>query len=452
VGSGTALRGSSRNRGTASSGEDQIWEKGDLIRRVSQVLDFATQVVQSLLADDWAEAFGNANGSPEVFHEKIIAETAMLLFCTATVQAVIVNDELVDHLRRLAALLVPLARTDSLLSRLCANPRLASNGLVAHAVVSKLGHPDALIDRLLRESKALDNRFGAEKLPSLLLEQEWLARVWDGCAKVQPERGLLGRSILGRPMDVLGCTRFDVYSFTHAIMFSTDFGGRRTNLPRTSSAIATDADAALALSLDIDDLDVTAELSMTWPMLALRWSAPAIFAFGIMTKVHTRLGFLPGPTFEPNSYASSTGNEQSRHVFATCYHTTYVMGMLCAACLREGCSPPQAVPAAGTPGSGPAVARLLDSTAEHSSWRTAFNALSPRQQDSLAPLILTIVLRRAKDRGDLAGLRACLDLALRHRLVEGPSVRQAVALLRRSGLLSTILEKRSAAAEVWATH
>jgi len=151
VGSGTALRGSSRNRGTASSGEDQIWEKGDLIRRVSQVLDFATQVVQSLLADDWAEAFGNANGSPEVFHEKIIAETAMLLFCTATVQSVIVNDELVDHLRRLAALLVPLARTDSLLSRLCANPRLASNGLVAHAVVSKLGHPDALIDRLLGE-------------------------------------------------------------------------------------------------------------------------------------------------------------------------------------------------------------------------------------------------------------------------------------------------------------
>jgi hypothetical protein len=249
--------------------------------------------------------------------------------------------------------------------------------------------------------------------------------------------------MLGRQMDVLGATRFDVYSFTHAIIYATDFGGRRIRLPRPPSAIAAEADAALGLSLDIDDFDVTAELSMTWPMLTLAWSPTAIFAFGLLATAHDQLGFLPGPTFASNHYEALTVDERSRYVFATCYHTTYVMGMLCAAALREGCRPPKVIAVANSAGSGPALVRLLEETAEQPRWRPAFHALDPGQQDALAPLVLTILLRRAKDRGDLRGLRTALELALAHGLVEGPSVQQAIALLRRSALLSRILGEKS---------
>jgi hypothetical protein len=424
------------------SHEAPIWEAGDLVHRVSQVLDFAVQAVQSLPRDGWPEpADAEAKSPPGVLYEKVVAETAMLLVCTASVQHV--NEGLRERVGDLLALVAPLARNESMLAGVCVDPGLAYDRAVAHAVVSRLGHPDPLVDRLLADSKALDGQFGPERLPLCRLEQEWLARVWGGCTKAHPERGLLSRSMLGRQMDVLGATRFDVYSFTHAIIYATDFGGRRIRLPRPASAIAAEADAALGLSLDVDDFDITAELCMTWPMLTLAWSPTSIFAFGLLAATYDRLGFLPGPTFASNSYEALTSDERSRYMFATCYHTTYVMGMLCAATLREGCRPPKAIAVANSAGSGAALVRLLEETAEHPRWRPAFHALDPVQQDELAPLVLTILLRRAKDRSDLREMRTTLELALAHGLIEGPSVQQAIALLRRSALLSRILGEKS---------
>lgn len=406
------------------------------------MLDFTAQVVHTLATDGWPETEDAESKSLfGVSYEKVVAETAMLLLCVASVQHL--SGGLRERVGNLVALLAPLARSESMLAGLCADPGLAHDHAVAHAIVSRLGYPDPLVDRLLLECKALDSQFGPERLPLCRLEQEWLARVWGACTPVYHERGLLGRSMLGRQIDVLGATRFDVYSFTHAIIYATDFGGRQTRLPRPKSMIAADADAVLSLSLDIDDFDMTAELTMTWPMLALEWSPTATFAFGLMAAAHDQLGFLPGPTFEAKQYEASTDDARSHYIFATSYHTTYVMGMLCAAALREGCCPPKVVAAAGSAGSSSAFVSLLKETAKRPRWRAAFDLFSPSQQDAVAPLILTILLRRAKDRADLRGLRTALELALAHGLVEGPSVQQATALLRRSALLSRIRSEKS---------
>lgn len=419
-----------------------IWEQSDLVRRVSRVLDFAAQAVHALATSGWPETEEvDSKSHLGISYEKVVAETAMLLFCAASVQHL--SGALQERVGNLVALLAPLARSESMLAGLCADPGLAHERAVAHAVVSRLGYPEPLVDRLLQECKALDSQFGPERLPLCRLAHEWLARVWGACTPVYPERGLLGRSMLGRQLDVLGATRFDVYSFTHAIIYATDFGGRRTRLPRPKPMIAADADAALGLSLDIDDFDVTAELAMTWPMLDLPWSPTATFAFGLMSTAHDELGFLPGPTFEPKQYEASTDDKRSHYIFSTSYHTTYVMGMLCAAALGEGRCPPKVVAAAGSAGSGSALVSMLEETAERPRWRAAFGLFSPSQQDAVAPLILTILLRRAKDRGDLRGLRSILELALAHGLVEGPSVQQASALLRRSALLSRIHSEKS---------
>ncbi len=404
------------------------------------MLDFAAQAVQSLPTDGWPEAeSAESNGPLGALYEKVVAETSMLLVSAASVQDV--DEGLEGRVRHLAALLVPLARSESMLAGICADPSRAAHCAVAHAVLSRLGYTDALVDQLLMESMALGNQFGAE-LPQDRLEQEWVTRMWGGRMSVRPERGLLGRSMLGRQLDILGCTRFDVYSFTHAIMYATDFGGRRASLPRPSSAIAADADAALALSLDIDDLDVSAEVTMTWPLLALAWSPTASFAFGLLAAADDELGFVPGPTFNPDHYKTSTADEQLRHQFATSYHTTYMMGILCAAGLRRRCHPLTAVPLTGSPDSGLALMGKLDREIARSRWRAAFDALSPGQQDALGPLVLTIVLRRAKDRGDLRGMRTALELALAHGLAEGPAVKQSVALLRRSAVLNRIVREK----------
>jgi hypothetical protein len=89
------------------------------------------------------------------------------------------------------------------------------------------------------------------------------------------------------------------------------------------------------------------------------------------------------------------------------------------------------------------LAGLLKREVPERRWRVAFDALAPGQQNAVAPLILTILLRRAKDGGDLRGLRSALELASAQGLAEGPVVRQAVALLRRSVVLSDILREKS---------
>jgi hypothetical protein len=199
----------------------------------------------------------------------------------------------------------------------------------------------------------------------------------------------------------------------------------------------------LALSLDIDDFDVTAEVTMTWPLLALAWSPTATFAFGLLAAADDELGFVPGPTFNPKQYEASMADERTRHSLATSYHTTYMMGILCAAALRRRSFPFKAVPLGGSAGCGSALARLLDRDIAEPRWRAAFDALGPGQQNAVAPLVLTVLLRRAKDRGDLRRMRTVLELALAHELARGPAVQQAVALLRRSASLSRIVSEKS---------
>ena len=381
-----------------------------------------------------------AGSSLDTPHEKVVGETAMLLNCAASVQDV--DEGLRVRVHTLAALLKPLARGESMLGGLCADPGIAFDRAVAHAVLSQLGHPDPLVDALLLGSKAFGPPPGPDMLAHRRLEQEWLGRVTGSPLLARSERGLVGRSMLGRPLDVLGASRFDVYAFTHTIMYATDLGGRTIRLPRPAAAIAADADAALSLSLEIDDFDVSAEVAMAWPMLALEWSPTATLAFGLLVNAHDQWGFVPGPAFERQDHAAMAPVERSRYVFATCYHTTYVMGILCAAALRNGRRPPKAVPAGGSAGAGAALARLLDYGAARPRWWHAFQRLTPGQQDAVAPLVLTILLRRAKDQGDLRGLRHVLELALAHRLVETPAARHAIDLLRRSALLNRIVHER----------
>ena len=84
-------------------------------------------------------------------------------------------------------------------------------------------------------------------------------------------------------------------------------------------------------------------------------------------------------------------------------------------------------------GSGAAVERHTD--AGQPRWKGAFLSLDQAQQDALAPLVLTVALRQARDAGDLARIARALETALAFHLVEGPAPRQAVALLRRATAL-----------------
>jgi len=407
---------------------------------VSRTLEFASRAIQDLTDEGWTTDDAQVSGCGDAASlEKILSETAMLLFAAASVQDA--HASLREPVARLAATLAPRARGERILAGFCIDPHLAYERAAPHAVVSRLGHPDPRVDRLLVECFVLDDSSGPERTPLAQLEREWLGRVWQGLAAPPAESGLLRRSMLGRRLDVLGAARMDVYSFTHAIIYASDFGGRRFRAPRSLADIGADADAALALSFDIDDLDVTAELLMTWPMLAIDWSPAAAFGFALVAAIDDRFAFLPGPTFVEHEYHQLAGPARDAYVRNTSYHTTYVMGMLCAACLRHGRRPPRHV-VSHTSVLHDAIRALLADQGRRARWRERFDCLSPHEQGTLAPLILTLALRRMKDGGDLAGIRRVLDVALAHGVARGPAIEQAAALVRRTVLMSEAINNR----------
>lgn len=367
--------------------------------------------------------------------QKVVAESAMLLVCAEHIGRGDVRAR--ARLADVAALLTPHARGADVLSAICLDPGLALDHAVAHVLLTRLGYPDKHVDRLLAESLALGVDFGPERSPHQLLERQWLARM-SGTIAVSPtrERRDLADSMLGRAMDALGSNRFDIYGFTHAAMYASDLGERRFALPRSARAITADAEAALAFSLDSNDFDLTAELVLTWPMLGLAWSPSAVFAFRLVAEVEDELGFLPGIQFDRARYEAVAGEQASQYVVQTSYHPTLVMGFLCAIAARPGCAPPREVPPAKrSRGAGAAIVRRVADGGATSRWTEALGALDSRRQDSLAPLGLASVLRRARTKGDVRLVHEALELALAHDLIDAPAPRQAVALLRRTQAL-----------------
>jgi hypothetical protein len=391
-------------------------------------LEMAGRAIASL------EKGADPAGPLQPFCDKVVAETAMLLLCANSAAAT--DPDVRRRVRDLSVRMVPLARSESTLAAISLDPGQAHDRGVAHVILSHLGFPDHRVDYLLGQSLALGFDFGPERLPHLRLEQEWLDRVWSrGGAHPPAGPSVLAHSMLGRPLDALAASRFDIYAFTHALMYATDLGYRAAELPRTGDEIAADAEAALACSLDTGDWDLTAELTMSWPLLRRPWSPAATFAFGILAAVEEESGFLPGAAFDTARFHSLAGREQCDYVLATSYHATYVMGFLCAAALRNDVTPPVAVPPPiGTRRGRGAAFELLTEPGQPR-WKTDFAALDPAGQDALAPLVLAIALRQARDAGDLARIAEAVETALAHHLVDAPAPRQAVALLRRATAL-----------------
>jgi hypothetical protein len=405
-----------------------------LVRRLCLALDIAALAVKTAPAD------GHANpGDPShnVRPEKLVGEASLLLLAAAHAAS---RSEVRERIDSVARLLVPLARAERVRARICLEPSLALEHALGHVCLSRLGFPDRALDRLLRESLEADCAGGGERLPHRQLEQEWMLRVWGAPPRgAQVESGHLRRSALARPSDLLSARKDQAYAFTHALMYLTDLGSRRVRLPRSQSTIAAEADAALASSLDEPDYDLSGELLLTWPYLHRRWSASAIVSFAILASVEDRLGFLPAPNLSLDALNGLSGDDRSRYVAASSYHTAFVMGLLCAGSLRDGCRPPLAapIPARGR-GAAAKLLELIGPAEPKPDWQAHVQALRPEDQDAVAPLLLNICLRRAAVRRDLGVIRSALLVGQQYGLLDAPAPRQAAELLSRSATYASI--------------
>ena len=314
-----------------------------------------------------------------------------------------------ERVQEVAGVLAPHARGERVRARVCMEPSLALDHAAAHLCLSRLGFPDPDLDRLLCESLQAESARSRERHPHRQLEQEWLMRVWNVLpTEPREDPHLPKRSALGRSIDLLSASKDDVYAFTHALMYVTDLGARPARLPRSSRALAADADAVLASCLDEPDYDVAGEVLLTWPLLRRRWSTSATVGMAVLASVEDRAGFLPGSGISLDQLNALEGQERSRYAVASAYHTAYVMGLLSAAALGPGCAPPVR-PAPPPPRFRGATAELIALAADDRPevhWREYISELpvaSPRRGSRARPAHLPAPRRAAARPGNARG-------------------------------------------------
>jgi hypothetical protein len=131
--------------------------------------------------------------------------------------------------------------------------------------------------------------------------------------------------------------------------------------------------------------------------------------------------------------------QRDRHVRETCYHTVYVMGFLCAVALRPDRLPdltPRRTKRGASRGACAVLFDLLQGDKHRPQWCARLAEQGAGLQDAAAPLLLSVLVRRAAEASDLPRLRLVLNAALQCGLASGPAPVQAAALLRRAQCLA----------------
>jgi hypothetical protein len=404
------------------------WDERDLIRRLCHALDIARLAVEHLAANGYTDLRDPAKS---IRPEKIISETAVLLVAASPAM---VHDEVETRIRNVAELLIPHARSERALLGLCLEPAVAWDYALPHVCLSRLDYHNSQFDKLLRLSLESQARYGRERVPHRILEQEWVAAGWyqPNPNRRQASPPAARRSILCQPMDLLTCTRDDIYAFTHAMMYVTDFNLIPALLPRRRAFILAEVETLLAHCLDEQDYDLSGEVLLSWPLTGKAWNATSAFAFRVLARVEDKAGFLPTPGTRIGEIKAREGAELTRYLVATAYHTAYVMGLVCAASLQPGYAPPALIPGAvENRGRAKQILRLLDSDGKHPHWRDEFSQLSELQAEALAGFLLSIGFRRRVAARDFSGLRDLLKLAYDLDLANTPAASQAAELLER---------------------
>ncbi len=399
------------------------WSSSDLARRVGRALDAAEAAIALVEADDPGIDLDALEAPPR----KIIAETAMLLREVAEVPPTVAPG-LAQRAHELMRRLLPHARHPSVAVGIALRPALAGDYAVPHLVLAKAGYPDPVLDGALAAARAAPTARARERLPHRELEQAWLDFLIGAPA---PSGELVGRTALSGGIDLLTGSRDDVYAFTHAVMYASDFGHHAVRLVGSARGALAMAEGALAGALDDDDFDLAGELLLTWPCLGAGWGTTSSLAFAVLARIEDEVGIVPSLAIDRAAYDRQPAASRRHYVAAVTYHTAYVMGMLCGAILRLRRLPRASLPSA--PGSTKRADELLRQLADsrQRQWYRHIHDLPSDRRGACLSFLLDVALRRAVRRLDLESVRQLLRLAIESDATLSLVCAQAAGVLHR---------------------
>ena len=151
------------------------WDQGDLEARLCRALDLARKAVNCFsrsratrIIESPAYDFGP---------EKVVAETAMLIYAASASRS---RPSIASRIDDLARLLAPHARSRRVLVDIALHPALAFKFAVPHVLLTKLGYPDASFDDFLRSCASAQTGNAQDRPPSSSLERRWIQSLWTG--------------------------------------------------------------------------------------------------------------------------------------------------------------------------------------------------------------------------------------------------------------------------------
>lgn len=405
------------------------WDRADLVRRLSGALDVAEQAIVRLAPAGYSD---NIDPALSLGPEKVISETGVLLLAASAVDDQPALQARLDHLARLLA---PHARSARMRMGICFEPALALDYAQAHGCLRKMGHADPSFDALVSTAKQSQAFSVRERTPHRALEQHWVAKL---CgieeALLGPSRyALVSMSALGRPLDLLGGSREDLYAFTHALMYASDLLSSRTRGPRRRADLVRDAEAALVRCLEDEDYDLAGELLLSWPLTGTAWSATAAFTFQTLAFVEDEVGFLPSAGTKLKHLDRLVGTQRSDCLLASAYHTVYVMGLLCAASLAPDRAPPtQPFGQMSAPHVIDDMHARLSAATRSPHWLLVYDKLAKSERKALGSFLYAVALVRAVRARDLHAAHELLAGAAAVKLASGPLWSQSAELLERA--------------------
>ena len=401
--------------------------RSEFERRLCRVLEFAVEAVGRLAENGYTDANDSRVSFPP---EKVIVEASLLAYIVSLADA---GEDVQERLTALVQVLGPIARGSRTSLGMCLNPPRVWDYAQAHIYLTRMGCCDREFDLLLGKCIASSQAGQIERVPYRALEQIWLENLWLGrCPSQVPQRRHnVPRTTLHRPMNTLTAGRDELYAFTHALMYLSDFGVGRQRLPRDRKSILEDAEAGLARCLSDQDYDLAGELLFTWPLAGQPWTNDGILAFRVLAGLDDEYGYLPCSSNHKFCRAGLKSDEDKLQFVATSYHTVFVMGILCATIIRSEKYPTNFQPCrSALRDQANRILPFLDGLPRQD-WQDRFDECSPDEQDSLAGMLVNMALWRKFTAQDYAGLFKVLKTAAELGLTDAPMPLQAAEVIDR---------------------
>ncbi|AQP44097.1 DUF6895 family protein [Tessaracoccus flavus] len=394
-------------------------------QRLAAVLGHAEATLDALELDT-----GKHSHEDFFTRTKLAAETSLLLLATHRAQ---LGPGMDERVRRIGSRLTAAARSIELLTWVQLRPHILPELSVPHLVLSAVGLPDEDFAAALAHAAQTTSVAPTERLPWKQIERCWQHDL-GAPACLPPLAARLEATALAARQDALFATREEVYSFTHALIYHTDFGHRQPGLPRPAGDLVEDAGSALARCLDDDDFDLAAEVLFTWPYLRQSWDATSVFGLRLLRDVDDEVGFLPSMTLSQERFRELDGDAARRYFYAESYHTVFVLGLLTAATLSPGIETcPGSVAAPELAHVAEQVLDLMPAAEHHRQWEQVARDLPSVERGALVPMLGDIAVRRAVRQSDFRRVREIVETVLDSGATAGTATIQGAELVLRLG-------------------